>query len=264
MPGVGTIVEATSGNTGIALAGLAAARGYRCVVVLPDTATPERVQLLRALGAEVVQTPGALGYPGAIARAEQIHLRTPHSWFPRQHENPDNVRAHYETTGPELWADLDGRIDALVCGVGTGGTMSGIARYLKERNPRVHVVAVEPQRSPVLSQGIGGLHAIPGLNGGFVAPTTDRTCIDEVLTVTDDDAIASARWLATSTGLFVGISAGAAVWASQALARRPSSAGLVIATVLPDTGERYLSMWHRETPGQQAITPLLAEAVPAR
>ena len=190
-PGVGTIVEATSGNTGIALAGLAAARGYRCIVVLPDTATVERVELLRALGAEVVHTPGQLGYPGAIARAEQIHHHTPHSWFPRQHENPDNVRAHYETTGPELWADLDGRIDALVCGVGTGGTLTGIARYLKERNPRVHVVAVEPQRSPVLSAGIGGLHAIPGLNGGFLAPTTDLDCIDEVMTVTDEEAVAA-------------------------------------------------------------------------
>jgi cysteine synthase A len=256
LPGLGTIVEATSGNTGIALAGLAAARGYRCIIVLPDTATQERVQLLRALGAEVVQTPGELGYRGAIARAEEIYQRTHYAWFPRQHENPDNVRAHYATTGPELWADLGGRVDALVCGVGTGGTLSGVARYLKERNPRLHVVAVEPERSPVLSQGVGGMHAIPGLNGGFLAATTDRKVIDEVLTVTDDDAMASARWLAGRTGLFVGISSGAALWGSCLVARRESSAGQVIATILPDSGERYISVWQD---GPRVAAPTTSE-----
>ncbi|MEV5880374.1 cysteine synthase family protein [Streptomyces sp. NPDC052101] len=247
----GTIVEATSGNTGIALAGLAASSGYRCVIVVPDSATVERIRLLRALGAEVVQTPQAAGYLGAIAQAEEIAARTPGAWFPRQHENKDNVAAHYATTGPELWADLEGRIDVFVCGVGTGGTLSGIARYLKERNPRVLVVAVEPERSPVLSGGPGGPHAIPGLNGGFVAPTTDVSCIDEVITVGDEDASKAARDLTRHTGLFVGISSGAAAFAASAVARRPASAGLVIAAVFPDSGERYLSIWDSEPAAAQ-------------
>ncbi|MCC3774821.1 PLP-dependent cysteine synthase family protein [Streptomyces sp. UNOB3_S3] len=243
VPG-GTVLESTSGNTGIALAALAAARGYRCVVVLPDSATPERVGLLRALGAEVVQTPSEDGFPGAIAKAEEIHERTPGCWYSRQHENDDNVLAHYETTGPEIWADTAGKVDVLIAGVGTGGTITGCARYLKERNPAIEVVAVEPEGSPVLSRGFGGQHRIPGLNGGFVAPTTDESLIDHVLTCGDDDALAAARALAIRQGLFVGVSSGAAVHAAARLARLPKYAGKTIVTVLPDTGERYVSLWN--------------------
>jgi len=243
----GTVVEATSGNTGIALAALAAARGHRCVIVLPDSATAERIALLRALGAEVVRTPRDAGYPGAIARAEEIHAATPGSWFTCQHENQDNVRAHYETTGPEIWADTGGRVDVLVCGVGTGGTLTGIAKYLKERDPSLHVVAVEPENSPVLSRGTAGLHRIPGLNGGFVAATTDLSLIDQVVTVTDQDALDTARELARTQGVFVGISSGAAVHACRLLVAKPEYAGRTVVTVLPDTGERYLSLW-QDTP----------------
>ncbi|WP_405871405.1 cysteine synthase A [Streptomyces sp. NBC_00005] len=239
----GTVVEATSGNTGIALAALAAARGHRCVIVLPDSATAERIALLKALGAEVVRTPRETGYQGAIAKAEEIHAATPGSWFTCQHENEDNVRAHYETTGPEIWADTGGRVDVLVCGVGTGGTLTGIARYLKERNPSVHVVAVEPENSPVLSRGTAGQHRIPGLNGGFVAGTTDVSLIDEVVTVSDEDAMHTARELARGQGVFVGVSSGAAVHACVRLVAKPEYADRTVVTVLPDTGERYLSLW---------------------
>ncbi|MFJ3876042.1 PLP-dependent cysteine synthase family protein [Streptomyces sp. NPDC090077] len=242
-PGNGTVIEATSGNTGISLAALSAARGYRCVIVLPDSATAERVALLKALGAEVVQTPRDAGYPGAIAKAQELHAATPGSWFACQHENADNVRAHYETTGPEIWADTAGRIDVLVCGVGTGGTLSGIAKYLKEQDPRIRVIAVEPENSPVLSQGEGGLHRIPGLNGGFVAPTTDVSLIDNVVTVSDEDAMAGARALAREQGVFVGVSSGAVAHACARLAAHPDYIGATIVTVLPDTGERYLSLW---------------------
>lgn len=240
-PGAGTVVEATSGNTGISLAALSAARGYQCVIVLPDNATLERVQLLRAFGAEIVQTPHENGYVAAIEKAEEIHSQRPGSWFACQHDNPDNVQAHYATTGPEIWADTEGNVDVLVCGVGTGGTLSGAARFLKEQNPQIHVVAIEPEDSPVLSQGWGGLHRIPGLNGGFVAPTTDESVIDEILTVSNDAAFATARRLARSAGLLVGISSGAAAHASQLVAARPQNAGKTIVTVFPDTGERYLS-----------------------
>jgi cysteine synthase len=239
----GTVVEATSGNTGIALAALAAARGHRCVIVLPDSATAERIALLRALGAEVVRTPREAGYQGAIARAEEIHAARPGSWFTCQHENEDNVRAHYETTGPEIWADTGGEVDVLVCGVGTGGTLTGIARYLKERNPAVHVVAVEPENSPVLSRGTAGQHRIPGLNGGFVASTTDVSLIDQVVTVSDEDAMRTARELARDQGVFVGVSSGAAVRACVDLVAKPEYTGRTVVTVLPDTGERYLSLW---------------------
>lgn len=241
--GTGTIIEATSGNTGISLAALAASEGYRCVIVLPDSATAERIAILRALGAEVTLTPRAEGYPGAIAKAVELHEATPGSWFPCQHENPDNVAAHYETTGPEIWADCEGRVDLLVCGVGTGGTLSGIARYLKERDPAVRVVAVEPEKSPVLSKGYGGLHKIPGLNGGFVAATTDVEHIDEVLTVSDEQAAQAARRLARDCGVFAGISSGAAVHACLELVARPEHHGKRFVTVLPDTGERYLTIW---------------------
>ncbi|MBQ0853694.1 PLP-dependent cysteine synthase family protein [Streptomyces sp. NPDC057621] len=242
----GTIVEATSGNTGISLAALAAARGYRCVIVLPDNATTERVRLLAALGAEVVQTPADRGYPGAIEKAEEIHAFTPGSWFPCQHENTDNVEAHYATTGPEITAALTAtgrRVDTLVCAVGTGGTLTGIARHLREYDSAVRIVAVEPQGSPLLSGGQAGRHRIPGLNGGFIAPTTDVSLIDEVIAVSDADALHTARRLAAGQGLFVGVSSGAAVHAAQSVAARPEYRDKTVVTVLPDTGERYLSMW---------------------
>ncbi|MEU8437935.1 cysteine synthase A [Streptomyces sp. NPDC029216] len=245
-PGSGTVIEATSGNTGISLAALCASRGYRCVIVLPDSATVERIALLKALGAEIVQTPREEGYRGAIAKAEELHAQTPGSWFPRQHENEDNARAHYETTGPEIWADTEGHVDVLVCGVGTGGTLSGTARYLKEQNPSVLVVAVEPENSPVLSQGVGGLHRIPGLNGGFVAATTDVSLIDHVVTVTDEEALTAARQLARTQGIFAGVSSGAVAHASARLAAHPDYVGASIVTLLPDTGERYLSLWDEE------------------
>ena len=252
-PGEGTVVEATSGNTGISLAALSAARGYKCVIVLPDNATPERVQLLRALGAEIVQTPHEQGYVAAIEKAEQIHAERPGSWFACQHDNPDNVQAHYATTGPEIWADTEGNVDVLVCGIGTGGTLSGTARYLKEQNPRIQVVGVEPVDSPVLSQGWGGLHRIPGLNGGFIAPTTDEGVIDEVITVSNEDAFATARLIARTAGLLVGISSGAAAHASHVVAARTQNAGKTIVTVLPDTGERYLS-WFQAADKEQTET----------
>jgi cysteine synthase len=260
LPGSGTIVEASSGNTGISLAALAAARGYRCVIVLPDSATVERRQILRALGAEVVLTPRAAGYRGAIAKAQELQREIRGAWMPCQHENPDNVRAHYETTGPEIWADCEGRIDALVCGVGTGGTLTGTARYLKEQNPAIHVVAVEPEGSPVLSGGPGGLHGIPGLNGGFVAPTTDVSVIDEIVVVSDAEAVSTARLLGQTSGLLVGISSGAAARGCQRITRalRP---GATVVAILPDTGERYLSTWPDERAGIEASLDELEAAI---
>ncbi len=239
----GTVIEATSGNTGIALAALCAARGYRCLIVLPDNATAERLGLLEALGAEIYLTPRAERYQGAIVKAEELHAAMPDAWFPRRHANPDNIRAHRESTGPEIWADTDGAVDVLVCGVGTGGTLTGTAAHLKECNPAVRAVAVEPAGSPVLSGGPGGSHAIPGLNGGFIADTTDVTLIDEVLIATDAEALETARWLARTCGVLAGVSSGAAVHAAIRVAARPESAGRTIVAVLPDTGERYLSMW---------------------
>lgn len=240
VPGHSTIIEATSGNTGIALAALAAVRGYRCIVVMPDSATRERRQIIRALGAEVVLTPRAAGLVGTIARAEEVERQTAGSWFVRQHENPDNVRAHFETTGPEIWSDCEGRVDAFVCGVGTGGTLTGVARFLRGQDPTVRIVAVEPERSPVLSGGVGGLHGIPGLNGGFVAPTTDVSLIDDVLTVSDEDAASMVRLLARRAGLLAGVSSGAAVHACRLVAQQLTPDATVV-TILPDTGERYLS-----------------------
>ncbi|MFZ3471323.1 PLP-dependent cysteine synthase family protein [Streptomyces sp. 4.24] len=264
-PGSGTVIEATSGNTGISLAAFSAARGYRCVIVLPDSATRERVSLLKALGAEIVQTPREAGYPGAIAKAEELHAATPGSWFPCQHENPDNVRAHYETTGPEIWTDTAGRIDVLVCGVGTGGTLTGAAKYLKEQDPSIRVIAVEPENSPVLSRGTGGLHRIPGLNGGFVAPTTDVALIDHVVTVSDEDAMTAARALARRQGIFVGVSSGAVAHACAELAAHPDYIGASIVTVLPDTGERYLSLWDEAgDPTAQATARSTAAQATAR
>ena len=255
----GTVIEATSGNTGIALAALSAARGYRCLIVMPDSATVERVGLLQALGAEVVLTPGEERYQGAIDKAEDLHSRTPGSWFPRQHANADNVRAHRETTGPEIWSDTEGRIEILVCGIGTGGTLCGAASYLKEQNPGLTAVAVEPASSPLLSRGFAGTHAIPGLNGGFIADTTDVDLIDEVLTVSDDEAMDTAKWLARKAGVLAGISSGAAVHGAMRVARRAKNEGKTITVVLPDTGERYLSVW--STAPQNDVNPEVRQHV---
>ena len=251
-PGNGTVIEATSGNTGISLAALAAARGYRCVIVLPDNATQERVAMLQSLGAEVVRTPHTGGYQAAVDKAEELHHQTPGSWFCCQHDNPDNTRAHYESTGPEIWADAEGRIDVFVCGVGTGGTLSGAGRYLLERNPDVRIVAVEPAGSPLLSGGEPGTHTIPGFNGGFIAPTTERELIDEVIAVADADALDTTRRLATQAGLTVGVSSGAVVHACGVVAARPENRGKRIVTLLPDTGERYLSLLSRVAEEQAA------------
>ncbi|MCX2952900.1 PLP-dependent cysteine synthase family protein [Lentzea sp. NEAU-D7] len=241
-PGSGTVIEATSGNTGIALAALSAARSYRCVIVLPDNATRERIGLLRALGAQVVLTPAELRYQGCIDRARELHEETPGSWFPQQHANPDNPAAHFESTGPEIWADTAGTVDVLVAGIGTGGTLCGTAAYLKSRNPLVRAVGVEPEGSPLLSRGYAGSHAIPGLNGGFVADTTDVALIDDVLTVSDQDAANTALWLARQAGVLAGISSGAAAFGALRVAERPENEGKTIVTILPDTGERYLSV----------------------
>lgn len=246
------VIESTSGNTGIALASLAAARGYPCLIVLPDNASRERALTLRMLGAVVEFTDHTLGFAGCVERAEKLHIEIPGSWYARQHENPDNVRAHYESTGPEIWRDTGGHVDYLVCGVGTGGTLTGCARSLRERNPDLKVVAVEPAGSPLLSGGEPGPHRIPGLNGGFISPVTDVALIDEVITVTDEDAAAATRALAATTGLLVGISSGAAAYGCVELARRHDLSGAVVATVFPDSGERYLSWWPRQEPEHQA------------
>ncbi|MEV6209045.1 cysteine synthase family protein [Kitasatospora sp. NPDC051914] len=241
-----TVIEATSGNTGIALAALAAARNHPCLIVMPENASRERILTLRMLGAEVEFTDPALGFAGCVELAEKRHADIPGSWYARQHENPANVRAHYETTGPEIWRDTGGRVDVLVCGVGTGGTITGIAHHLRERNPALHVVAVEPEGSPLLSGGCAGPHRIPGLNGGFISPVTDVDCIDEVVVVSDANAAATTRALAASTGLLVGVSAGAAAYGCLELARRRDLSGATVVTVFPDSGERYLSWWPTE------------------
>jgi cysteine synthase A len=252
----GTVIESTSGNTGIALAALAAARGYACRIVLPDNASRERLLTLRMLGADVEFTDHTLGFAGCVERAEKLHADTPDSWYAAQHLNPDNVRAHYETTGPEIWRDTGGRVDHLVCGVGTGGTLTGIAHYLRERNPDLRVVAVEPAGSPLLSGGEPGPHRIPGLNGGFTSPVTDVEVIDEVIVVADEDAAAATRAIAAATGLLVGVSSGAAAHGCVELARRHDLSGATVVTVFPDTGERYLSWWPEadRTPGPDTGT----------
>ncbi|MDT9701061.1 cysteine synthase family protein [Streptomyces sp. P17] len=246
----GTVIESTSGNTGIALAALAAARGYGCRIVLPGNASRERLLTLRMLGAEIELTDHTLGFAGCVERAAELHTATPGSWYAAQHENADNVRAHYETTGPEIWRDSGGRIDHLVCGVGTGGTLTGVARRLREHNPELNVVAVEPTGSPLLSGGEPGPHRIPGLNGGFTSPVTDVTLIDEVITVEDEDAAATTRAIAAATGLLVGVSSGAAAYGCLELARRHDLAGATVVTVFPDSGERYLSWWPEAPRGE--------------
>ena len=235
------IIEPTSGNTGIGLASVAAARGYRIIIVMPETKSVERRQLMKAYGAELVLSDGAKGMKGAIAKAEELHEQIPGSIIAGQFVNPVNPATHKATTGPEIWQDTEGKVDIFVAGVGTGGTVSGVGAYLKSQNPNVKVVAVEPASSPVLSTGQGGAHKIQGIGAGFVPDTLDTKIYDEIITVTNEDAFATGKRLAKSDAVLTGISSGAAVWAAEQLAKRPENAGKTIVALLPDTGDRYLS-----------------------
>ena len=237
----GTVIEPTSGNTGIGLAWVAAVRGYRAIIVMPDSMSAERRQLMAAYGAQVVLTPGALGMQGAVDRARELAASIPGSFVPDQFANPANPQAHFDTTGPELWEDTGGRLDAFVAGVGTGGTITGVGRYLKGRDPGVRVIAVEPADSPLLSQGRTGPHGLQGIGPNFLPAALDTGVLDEVIPVTQEQACRAARLLRAREGLLAGISSGAALWAAMALARRPEYAGRTIAVLLPDSGERYLS-----------------------
>ena len=241
------IIEPTSGNTGIGLASVAAARGYRIIIVMPDSMSVERRQLMKAYGAELVLTEGAKGMKGAIARAEELAKEIPSSFLPGQFVNPANPRAHFETTGPEIYEDTDGKVDYFVAGVGTGGTITGTGEYLKSKNPAIRVVAVEPKTSAVLSTGVAGPHKIQGIGAGFVPQVLDTKVYDEIIPVENDDAFTTGRLVGRKEGVLVGISSGAALWAAIEIAKRPDSEGKTIVVLMPDTGDRYLS------------TPLFAE-----
>ncbi len=235
------IIEPTSGNTGIGLASVAAARGYRAIIVMPETMSIERRQIMKAYGAEVVLTEGSKGMQGAIAKAEALAQEIPGSWLAGQFVNPANAAAHRATTGPEIWEDTEGKVDIFVAGVGTGGTITGVGEYLKEKNPKVQIIAVEPADSPVLSRGTAGPHTIQGIGAGFIPQVLNTKVYDEVIPVAGNDAFATGRRIGREEGVLVGISSGAAVWAAIALAKRPENKGKTIVVLLPDTGDRYLS-----------------------